>query len=305
MTSELTDSFHMMWNKLDRWGNHLIMMLPNILIALLILVITVLVARLARQLVTKFLTRFSHSIALNNLITSLVYIIALVMGLFFALGVLGLDKTVTSMLAGVGIIGLALGFAFQDLAANFISGVIIAIRKPFNVGDDIESNGHTGTIEALNLRTVDIRKFTGELVIIPNKKVFEEPLINYSHYGISRIELSIRVGFDCDLEFVRNLVQECLREVPGIVKNKEPLALYDQFEESYVKLRVWLWIDSTKSKEYREAKSNAIMLIKKAYDANGLEFPLPTRTMEFKDLEKLADARGRAQPKGTEKKSSE
>src|SRR5687767_11387468 len=115
---EFQKSLHLMVSKLHGWGHHLVLMLPNIFIALLILALTLLIARVARQLITKFLTRFSHSIALNDLVTSLVYIIVLVMGLFFALGVLGLDKTVTSMLAGVGIIGLALGFAFQDLAAN-------------------------------------------------------------------------------------------------------------------------------------------------------------------------------------------
>ena len=77
-------------------------------------------------------------------------------GVFVALGVVGLDKTVTSLLAGAGIIGLALAFAFQDLAANFLSGVAISVRHPFRIADIIETNDFLGTVKAINLRSTEL-----------------------------------------------------------------------------------------------------------------------------------------------------
>src|SRR5687767_10075182 len=125
MMLEINKAFSLLYNKLELWVRQLILMLPNLVIALLVLVITFVAARLIQKTTEKVLPRFSHSVALNNLVSSLAYTASLLIGFFFVLSILRLDKTVTSLLAGVGIIGLALGFAFQDIAANFISGVII------------------------------------------------------------------------------------------------------------------------------------------------------------------------------------
>ncbi len=132
--NDLNNAIGLILEKLESWGQHLVLMLPNIFVALVLLIITFIVANLVRKGVTNVLGRFSHSPAISNLVTTLVYIAIVIVGCFFVLSVLQLDKVVVSLLAGVGIIGLALGFAFQDIAANFIYGVIISNQKPFGVG---------------------------------------------------------------------------------------------------------------------------------------------------------------------------
>ena len=92
----------------------------------------------------------------KHLVKTVIYVLILGIGLFAALSVLNLDGTVTSLLAGAGIIGLALGFAFQDIAANFISGVLLSTRHPFGIGDIIETNDFFGTVQKLNLRNTII-----------------------------------------------------------------------------------------------------------------------------------------------------
>ncbi|WP_439556631.1 mechanosensitive ion channel domain-containing protein, partial [Dyadobacter sp.] len=87
-------------------------------------------------------------------------------------GVLGLDKTVTSLLAGAGVLALALGFAFQDLTTNFISGAFIAIQRPIKVGDIIETNGFTGKVLSIGLRSVKLDNFAGQHVELPSKDIF-------------------------------------------------------------------------------------------------------------------------------------
>ena len=125
---DIDNALQLILSKLEDWGEHLVLMLPNIFVAIVLLIITFVVANLLQNGINKVIGRFSHSPALNNLVATLAYIAFLLVGFFFVLSVLQLDKVVVSLLAGVGIIGLALGFAFQDIAANFISGIIIAVQ---------------------------------------------------------------------------------------------------------------------------------------------------------------------------------
>lgn len=288
---DLNTTVELLWSKLEAWGEQAVLMLPNIFVALLLLIITFYVAGFVRDWLEKFINRFSHSAALNNLVLTLLYIGMLLVGFFFVLNVLNLDKVVISLLAGVGIIGLALGFAFQDIAANFISGVIIAVQKPFGVGDMIETNDYFGTIERITLRTVDIRKVTGELVKLPNKMVFENPMTNFSIYGTRRIDLEVGISYAEDLEHVQQVVIEALQDVKNRVKTRDIEVMYDAFGDSSINFKARFWVSYSRQVDYVSAKSDAIIKIKKAFDANDILIPFPIRTLDFgiKGGEKLSE----------------
>ena len=288
---DVNGALELLWNKLEAWGAQTVLMLPNILVALVLLILTFYVAGLIRSWIGKFINRFSHSAALNNLILTLLYIGMLLLGFFFVLSVLNLDRVVISLLAGVGIIGLALGFAFQDIAANFISGVIIAVQKPFRVGDNIETNDYFGTIERITLRTIDIRQVTGELVKLPNKMVFENPLTNFSIYGTRRIDLEVGISYAEDLERVQQVVIEALEDVKNRVKTRAVEVMYDSFGDSSINFKARFWVSYSRQVDYVGAKSDAIIRIKKAFDANDILIPFPIRTLDFgiKGGEKLTE----------------
>jgi small conductance mechanosensitive channel len=279
--TQLEEALSLLTKKLEIWMRQFILMLPNLFIALILLVVTYYVARQMRRFAEKLLPRISHSAALNNLFATMVQTGTLLLGIFFALNILKLYNTVTTMLAGVGIIGLALGFAFQDIAANFISGVIIAVRKPFGVGDVIESNEFFGTIERINMRTIDLRRVTGELVKVPNRKVFENPMINYTHYGIRRIDLRMGVSYAEDLERVQQIVKEAMTGIKGMIENREVEVVYEEFGESSVNFLVRFWIQYKRQTDFVYARSAAIIKIKKAFDENHIQIPFPIRTLDF------------------------
>ncbi|MDB5261185.1 MAG: mechanosensitive ion channel protein MscS [Adhaeribacter sp.] len=278
---EINKAFSLLYKKLELWAQHLILMLPNLVIALVALIITFVMARVIQKTTQKVLPRFSHSLALNNLVSSLIYTVSLLIGFFFVLSILQLDKTVTSLLAGVGIIGLALGLAFQDIATNFISGVIIAVRKPFGVGDVIESNDYFGTIERINLRTIDIRRVTGELVKVPNRKVFENVMVIFTHYGIRRVDVKAAVSYEEDLERVQQVVKEAMTDIRGMVAHKDVEVVYDAFGESSVSFLVRFWIHYGRQFDYVSARSEAIIKIKKAFDANNIQIPYPIQNVNL------------------------
>lgn len=165
-----------------------------------------------------------------------------IIGLFIALGLIQLDKTVTSLLAGVGVIGLALGFAFQDIAANFMSGIIMALQRPFRVGDQVEVVGQHGRIERMDLRSTTLTTLQGLSILVPNKDIFQNPVVNYTLTAHRRLELPVGVAYDSDLEEVRSVALEAARRVPDRDEARSPEVMFSDFGDSSINLvlRVWL-----------------------------------------------------------------
>ena len=280
VVNEIGSAFNLLYEKLLGWLRQLIILLPNLVAAVILLVLTFVVARLVQRVVHRLLPRVSPSVTLNNLVATVLYVLTLLLGTFFVLTVLSLDKTVTSLLAGVGIIGLALGFAFQDIAANFISGVIIAVQRPFNVGDVIETDKFFGTIERISLRTLDIRQITGELVIVPNRKVFENPLINFTQQTLRRVDIECGVGYEADLEQVQQVVLAAVQGLPGLVPERPIEVMFTAFAESSITFQLRFWVPFRRQVDYVGARSEAIIRIKRAFDAVGIKIPFPIRTLQ-------------------------
>jgi small conductance mechanosensitive channel len=177
--------------KLTDWVEDLIKLLPNIVMAAIVMVIGFYIAKFVRKITRKLISKISNNISLNNLFSSIIYLVFLGIVIFTALSILNLDKAVTSILAGAGILGLTLAFAFQDIAANFMSGIFISFRKPLKVDDIVQIGNYMGKIKEINLRDTVMETFQGQTVIIPNKEVFQNPLENYTILQKRRFDLSI------------------------------------------------------------------------------------------------------------------
>ncbi len=203
MGLNINKAYDLIAGKLEAWAETFIKMLPNFILSFVILITFYFIAKMASKLVRNLLEKTSFKISLKDLIGRMVYLVIIIVGTFIALSVLKLDKAVTSLLAGAGVIGLALSFAFQDTAANFLSGIVLSIKSPFRIGDILKTNGFYGKVQKLNLRTTLIKTFQGQEVYIPNKHIFENPLTNYSsHYG-RRVDLDVGVSYGDDLDKVK------------------------------------------------------------------------------------------------------
>lgn len=288
---DISKAFSIVTSKLERWLDSFIAILPNLVVAVLVVIAFVILARLLRKTLTVLLSRFSSHHTLNRLAVNSSTLVIHLVGLFIALEVLNLDKTVTSLLAGAGIVGLVLGFAFQDIVANFVSGIILAIRQPFRVGDIIESNSYFGAVEKLTLRTTNLRSFDGQLVWIPNQQVFRNSIINYTQTGERRIGLQVGVSYGDNLEHVQRVTTDAIAAMQGLHPERGVELYFKEFGTSSILFDVYFWIQFAQQREYLQARSTAIMRIKAAYDANGITIPFPIRTLDFgiKGGEKLAD----------------
>ncbi len=275
---DLENATNLIQDKLVAWVREFIKLLPNLALAAVIVVASWLLAKLIRKVASNLMGRVTDSRNLNGLVSNSLSLVVLLIGIFGALSVMHLDKTVTSMLAGAGIIGLALGFAFQDIAANFLSGVIMAVQRPLRTGELVETGGHLGVVVRIELRTTELRNMQGIQVIIPNKEVFQKPLLNYTRNGSRRVDISVGISYGDDLEKVERVTIEAIKGIGDLLPDKEVELFYTEFGGSSINYVVRFWI---------EASSN--------YDKEDIMIPFPIRTLDFgiKGGEKLDAMLGR------------
>ncbi|MCW9708660.1 mechanosensitive ion channel [Aliifodinibius sp. 1BSP15-2V2] len=267
--------------KLESWLDTLIEMLPAMVMALLVLIVFFGIGKLVRKAVHKILSKATMNKTVIDLLETIAGILVVGVGIFIALGVLNLDGAVTSLLAGAGIVGLALGFAFQDIASNFISGIILTLRHPFGIGDIIETKDIYGTVRKLNLRNTILQTPQGQIVYIPNKIVFENPLTNFTAEGQRRIDLACGVSYGDDLKKVRKLAVEAIEELDNYNSDRDILFFFEEFGGSSVNFKICFWVNFRTNPDFLDMRSEAIMALKQKFDENDIMIPFPIRTLDF------------------------
>lgn len=277
----MTDAFNKLASKLEVWLENFVLLLPNLGIGIALMVIFVFLSRYIKKTVLHLVSKISQNEAVNRLMSNLITITFLLIGLFLVLGILSLDKTVTSLLAGAGILGLAVGLAFQDPILNVISGVIMSFKKPFNIGDTITSNNYNGVIKAITLRSTQLKTFTGEDVFIPNKLVLQNPMENFTLTQWRRVDIQCGVSYNDDLDKVKEIAVNAIQKSVEYDDSKPIEFLYSGFGDSSINFDLRFWLTVSEEKNYLQSKSEAIIAIKKAFDANGITIPFPIRTVEF------------------------
>ncbi|MEL6188631.1 MAG: mechanosensitive ion channel family protein, partial [Myxococcota bacterium] len=211
--------------KLTTWLEQGIKLLPNAIVSLFILLVFWRLGLVLRGALRRALAPAKVPEALVALVTQTVYFAVFAFGVFVALSVLELDGAVTSLLAGVGIVGLALSFAFQDLATNFISGLILIVQQPLRVGDLVHTGDFDGIVLGVGLRSVTLRDLDGQHVVIPTKDVFQNALVNFSMEDQRRVTLSCGVSYGEDLPRVERLTIDAVRSLQEVVSTR-PVTLH-------------------------------------------------------------------------------
>ncbi|HVD98656.1 MAG TPA: mechanosensitive ion channel family protein [Cytophagaceae bacterium] len=270
METDFSNWTIILFHKLDKWWVELIDNLPNIALATIVMVCFIFLARFVRSFTGRVMPRVLHRHTVNSLISNVAYLIVVLFGLFVTLNILNLNQAVSSLLAGAGIIGLVLGFAFQDISANFISGIYIAFKRPFEIGQSIDTNGYSGTIEDIELRTTTIRTYQGVHLLIPNKEIFQKPILNYSRGTDRRIELTFSLAPQFDLKKVLTLCKQAIEKLDYIEKAKPVEVYFTGFADNVVKMAVWFWIYNDKPPGFMVAQNDAIVNIVEALYTNNI-----------------------------------
>jgi small-conductance mechanosensitive channel len=270
----------LMTEKLHSWLEGFFHNLPNFIIAILIITFFLFLSSYVYRTTLKVFRKTPFNESLEFLLANFIRICFVGLGIMFALSVLKLDKTVYSMLAGLGVIGLALGFAFQELASNFIAGVMVAIQSPVRINDVIEIDGEIGTVLEIRIRDTLIRNFEGHNILLPNKFFISNKFTNFSSFGKRRITLRIGVGYSDPLEKAKFLIVDAIKNIPGVLSDPAPVAFVDSLGDSSVNLIAHLWINFPEA-DFLAIKDQGYIKSKLALEAAGLKIPFPIRTLDI------------------------
>ena len=251
--------------------------LPTLGLALLVVLLSYLLSRWLTRLVRQAMQRRNLDPEMTILLSMLTRWGTLIVGIVTALQVLAPGQF-SSLLAGLGVAGVTIGFALQDVAKNFVAGILLLIQQPFEIGDTIEVSGFQGEVLKIALRATELREVDGRFVIIPNGDVFINPIINFSRAPRRRIQLSVGVSYDSDLDQVARLAHEAIMKIPGILTEPSPSIVFDEFGGSAIGVTVYYWIDMEATGVF-DGTSEGLKLLKRAFEGNGIDMPFPTMTV--------------------------
>lgn len=193
------------------------------------------------------------------------------------------DFNLTGFVAGLGIIGFTIGFALQDVSKNFVAGILLLLQQPFDIGDAIEVAGYSGTVKNVDIRATEIRTFDGLQVLIPNGDVYVNAIKNFSKAKRRRLQLNIGVAYDSDLDIVTDTVSTALSSISGVITDDPaPAVAFKEFGDSSINLTAYFWIDLDQT-GYLNAQDQSIKVVKKAFEATGIDMPFPMRTLQMPD----------------------
>lgn len=267
-------------SQIEGWMKTFASLVPNLVVALIVVLVFIFIASLMQKILLRFLPRVSNNASVNSILATVGYILFIAVGVFVALGVLNLDKTVTSLLAGAGVIGIALGFAFQEIAANFIAGVFIAFVRPFKVGDIVEIESYLGIIQRIDIRTTSLMTFDQIEVAVPNKEMFTKVIRNYTTTPKRRLELKCGVSYGEDLRKVLEVAKKALEDV--VHRTEDPIEVYFQeFGGSSINFSAFIWVIYPGDANFFKAQNDAVIRLKEAFDHEGISIPYPIRTLDF------------------------
>ncbi|MEL6924630.1 MAG: mechanosensitive ion channel family protein [Bacteroidota bacterium] len=281
MWKQLKESWGNLVDKLEGWFDALVVNLPNIVLALVVLTGAYFASRYVKKGVTKLIGRATHNETVTSVLANIITAAFLILMLFVTLSILNLDKALTSLLAGAGVIGLAVGLALQDPMINFFSGVLMSVRDYYKIGDLVKTNDYFGKIKKINLRSTIILTHDGQEVVIPNKDVLQNPLVNYSHNPRRRVDLKCGVAYGDDLRKVKDIATKAIEENIDLPNNKPVEFFYTDFGDSSINFVVRYWQNAWSQAEYLQAMSSGIIAIKEAFDAEGITIPFPITTLDF------------------------
>jgi len=215
------------------------------LLALLALVIVLAFmgqARVFNAYSETLLAPFVKNVMLRSVVGSLVSSLLILGGLMFGLSVLNLTQAVVSVLGLAGVVGLAVGFAFKDIAENFIASLLLGLRRPFRVGDYVTVAGQSGVIKSLNTRATVLVTLEGNHVRIPNNVVYKEILVNATASPVYRVHFDVIIPYEASTAAALEAMTRALREVDGVVHDPPARALVEALEPGGVRVRSYYWV---------------------------------------------------------------
>ena len=255
--------------------------IPDAVVAIAVLVGFWMFYRVSSIALRGLLTRSGiHATLVNMLIDNVYRYAVLGFGVIMAADQLGIN--VGAALAGIGVVGIAVGFAAQDTLSNFIAGFLIFLDKPFMVGDWLHVADQVGEVSEITMRTTRIRTKNNTWVVIPNKKIIDEVLVNHSKHGETRIDVPVGIAYKENIPEARRVLLQAVKGIAAVADHPAPEVAVVGLGASSVDLEVRVWISTASDEPPVYAK--VMEASKLALDDAGIEIPFPHLQLFFDDV---------------------
>ena len=281
MSTFFSDAYALILQKLAGWSDNLVLNLPNIVLAILVIFVSLRIIKVLRRVFSRMMIKSIQSESLRQLLNNVFSVVCYLLLFMLILVILGLQKPLTAVLASAGVAGLAVGLALQDPLTNIFSGAIMSVRDVFQIGDYVETNGYIGIVREITLKTTVVQTLSGEMVNIPNKMVLQNPIKNFTTNNSRRVQLDCGISYAENLEEVKRISLDAIRDLAIDTVERPVEFLYTGFGDSSITFMVRFWINPSTVYEFLEAKSNAVIRLKAAFDKHGITIPFPIRTLDF------------------------
>ncbi|MBT8262392.1 MAG: mechanosensitive ion channel family protein [Bacteroidia bacterium] len=261
-------------------------MLPNIIVGLVVIILFIIMGKLFHRFIGRRIQRRWEDSIISNFVSEAAKWSFYIFGFIIALNIVGFGGVAGSLVAGAGIGAIVIGFAFKDIGENFLSGIILAIKRPFEIGDIIEVDGYKGKVEDLDLRLTHLRNFEGKDIYIPNATIIKNTLINFTRDGFLRINFSLGIAPECSIDTTRILIMDYFGTNTQVLKKPAPYVLVEELGEFTIDLQVLFWVNIMNKNKLPDSymghtiRSKVIADIKSVLDSNGIE--MPSQVLEHK-----------------------
>ena len=251
---------------------------PNLVSAIVVFIVGRWIARLVTNGIVRAARKARVDETLVGFMSNLIYMLLLTAVCISALDRLGVDPTsLTAVLAAA---GFAVGMALQGSLGNLAAGVMLVFFKPFRVGDVVEFCGTRGTVVEIQIFNTLLLTLDNVRVIVPNGKITDGTIQNYSAERERRIDLTIGCGYNDDLKAVKATLQEIVNQEDKVLQSPAPIVAVGELGDSSVNFIVRPWVNSADYWDVRYALTEKIKL---AFDESGFTFPFPSRDLFLHD----------------------
>lgn len=284
------------WGRLNTIFESFIQQLPAILIGVTIFAIFIIIASIFRRIVRK-IVKVRNKDNLGIVLGRVIQWVIIFLGLLVTLATILPSITAGKIISALGIGGIAVGFAFKDILQNFLAGILILIKEPFKLGDQIIYKNFEGTVTNVETRATYLKTYSGTQIIIPNGEIYTNPItVNTAEEAI-RSEYIVGIGYGDDINQAIDIIIQTIKDTDGVVMEPAPDVIVTSLSENYIGLTARWWSSSMRY-ETSLIFSKVLKNIKLALDEASIDMPFPTQVVLFHDQTEDIDGNRTKQREG-------
>ncbi len=271
---------------LSRMYEKFLVMLPRLGLALVIFIIGVIITNFLVKFIKEKLKARSKDPLMSGFLGSAIKLVLTLVVFMFSLNIAGLGGVAAGILGVAGASAVVVGFAFKDIAENFLAGIILAFNRPFHVGDTVQIENVFGKIVNMEFRYTKITTFDGKNVYIPNSDVLTKPVYNYTEDNFFRTDFTVGIAYENDIEKAKAIITKCLNEEKNIVHDDQHVnfVIEDELAASTVNLKVIFWINTVDFRRHMlQTRGKLITAVKQALEDGGFNLPANITELKFYD----------------------